>query len=508
MSLSEANTKSKPWPEILSQLEALVVAGNLKDSQIFFNTINPKHIPRSWAFQLAELACRIQYPIYALKALHRVVNPENSFAKPASDREQMIYASALLKLGATAEAVAILDSLDTQVLPEVLFYKAMSCFHQWNYLESIPYLQEFIKSDKTSSYRRLVAQMNLAAACVYICDWNSVRPILVEIKSHCEAGHFNLLLGNCYELMAQVDFFQGRYDEALISLVEAKNLLKDQAGFYSMFIDKWTVICHCFKTRNPDNLEKLQLFRNEASKSSHWDTVRECDLFEAILTEDNQLIRKIIMGTPSENYRQRVRRLYGKSVKSNGQYLLNLGQSEVQGLQIFDPYRKQSDDSALYKKPQLLSLFDALTLDFYKPSNIGLLFQKIYPDEKFNPFTSPPRVLQLLKRLNSWFIEQDCTLRVSFKKSEFSLKSDSPIAVCIQRGIKLSVNDGKLSDLKLHFNDKTFSAVLVSEKMGISNTSAKRLIQQAIGNGKVMAMGRGRGTLYRFVPRKRLKAAA
>lgn len=303
--------------------------------------------------------------------------------------------------------------------------------------------------------------------------------------------------------MAQVDFFQGHYDEALQSLALAKTLLKDQAGFYSLFIDKWSILCHCFKTGSAENLKKLQLFRDEAIKSNHWDSVRECDLFEAILTNNDQLIRRLIMGTPFEHYRQRVRRLYGKDVKSSGQYLLKLGDDKNESTEIFDPYHK-----ALYKKPHLLAVYDALTLDFYKPSSLGFLFQKIYPTEKFNPYSSPPRILRLLTRLDSWFINHNSPLRVVFKKSEFALTSLTPLHIRIQRGNKLSAKNGKFSELKYHFNNRTFSTTVVSETMGISNASAKRLIQQAIADGKVITVGRGRGTLYRLIARKRNVSAA
>lgn len=164
----KAGEPIEPFSEIISHIESLVIAGNLKESRELFESVNPKHIPRPSVFRFAELACRIQFPLYALKALHLIINPKNTFAKPATTQERMIYASALLKLGALNEALAILESLDSQEQPDVLFYKALSSFHQWNYLDSIPLWEEFIKSDKITSYRRLVAQMNLAAAYVYI----------------------------------------------------------------------------------------------------------------------------------------------------------------------------------------------------------------------------------------------------------------------------------------------------------------------------------------------------
>ncbi|MGZ5279055.1 MAG: hypothetical protein ACXWC9_03885, partial [Pseudobdellovibrionaceae bacterium] len=179
---------------------------------------------------------------------------------------------------------------------------------------------------------------------------------------------------------------------------------------------------------------------------------------------------------------------------------------------FFDPYQIQKGQDSLHLKPQLLALFEALTLDFYKPSHIGLLFQRIYKDEKFNPFSSPNRVLSLMKRLDRWFLDQDVPLRVRMKKSEFGLIAKSavsqPVQILIQRAKTLSKQDGHLATLRDYFQGRTFSSQDISEKMNISKASAQNLIGQAVKEGSVEKRGSGRSTTYALVPRNKKRSAA
>jgi hypothetical protein len=228
--------------------------------------------------------------------------------------------------------------------------------------------------------------------------------------------------------------------------------------------------------------------------------VRECDLFEGLVTKNDELIRKVIMGTPYEPYRRRVRKLFDTHLIAKGQYELLLTEGDPRGPEtpIFDPNKKGTAPGALYERPLLLALYNALLSDFYQPANLGRLFQKIYPDEKFNPYSSPDRVLKLLKRLNTWFGENGYPIQISFKKSEFRLLSSTPIVVVVHRGASLSATDGKISELKGRFQSKTFSTADVCETLGISKSSANRLLAEALKEGKLIKDKARIGRTYCF----------
>ncbi|MGZ5279460.1 MAG: hypothetical protein ACXWC9_05935 [Pseudobdellovibrionaceae bacterium] len=502
--------KPVEWTELHLFLEKSVMEGQHHEVKKVLSGIDLKSIPRSHICQFSEIAWRISYPIYALKLLHPTVIPENSFSKSATDKEKINYASALVNLGAIDEAIEIFDSIDPVQEPETLLRKSFAYFKKWNYQGAMPWLLEYVNHKDLTPYKRVVGKVNMAAALIEQCEWKRAETLLTEIIDECRKNSHLLLLGNCLELQAQIEIFQHRFDQALLLLEEAKSYLQNQKGSFSLFVEKWLIICRCFKG-DFDSMKDLIDLKNKALELSNWETVRECDLFEAIVTQNEDLAKRVLLGTPSEHYRQRVRRLFGKHLVSRGNYYLTLGSApETSPKKMFSPYDVQKDGKALHNKPQLLALFEALTMDFYKPSHIGLLFQRIYHDEKFNPFTSPDRVLKLIKRLNQWFIGHELPIRVHIKKSEFALISqgDESIQILVHRAKKLSKEVGNILQLKQHFEGRTFSASQISRKMKISRSSADRLIDQAIEAGYLTQRGSGRPAIYQIVSRQVKRSAA
>ncbi len=499
------------WNDLYKEVDDLVVRGEHGIVKSKLDKINPRSIPRSHAFLLAEIAWRASYPLFALKLLHPIVYPQNAFVKLATDKEKINYASALINLGAVDEALEIFDNINFEVEPEALLRRSFALFKKWEYKEAIPLLNKYIQHPQITPYKRVIGKVNLAAALVDQCDWIKSQELLSEIKTECLKNSYLLLLGNCLELQAQVQIYQLRFAQAIVILKEAQKYLIDQKGSFSLFVEKWLAICQCFEKNDGESLKDLRLLKKKAFELSNWESVRDCELFEGLATENQELVKKVLLGTPHESYRQRVRRLYGKNIVSRGNYNLILGENGLaQPAKVFSPYESVHGCEPLYKKPLLLSLFVALTTDFYKPSHVGLLFQRIYPEEKFNPFSSPKRVLMLIRRLNKWFSINENSLRVQFKKSEFCLISNAeqPVCVLIHRSKKLSKSNGQLEQLKELFVGRTFSIKQVSSKMGLSITTAKSLVLKELASGQLQKVTTSRPIHYKLVHKSIRKSAA
>ena len=499
------------WPQFIESLEANIVAGNHREIKKTFHSLIVSQVPRAYAQILADMAWRISEPLLTLKILNRYITPENPLAVQATDSEKFIYAASLAHLGAIREAQNIYETIDSDKQPEVLLRKALSYFRLWDYQESISLLQKFI-AKPVAPYRKLIGQMNLVAALIVENQCASAQNLLSEIRQICEKENYLLLLGNSYELQAQICFFQGKYSESVKAADKAIQLLKNQNGDFSLFAKKWKLICEATVKKDAASLNALKNLKNKAAIENQFETYRECDLFIAVITNDENIIRKVIMGTPFKGYRQRARQLFGKSIILKGDFQWLLGDFNLpQKPFLFNPYQKaESATESLHVKSQLLALFEALTLDFYKASHIGFLFQHIYKDEKFNPFTSPKRVLTLMKRLNHWFTNQNIPLRVRFKKSEFALTTlnNFPVQVLVRRATTLSKQNGNLALLRQHFQHRTFSSQNISSKMNISKTSAQELIQKGLNEGLLLKKGNGRATVYSLVTRVRKRSAA
>jgi tetratricopeptide (TPR) repeat protein len=424
----------------------------------------------------------------------------------------MTYAYSLCLLGANHEALQLLSSVDAKKNPEAYFLTALTYFRQWKYQQSLPLLKNFTASAAVEKYRKIVGQVNLAAALIITGQYEEALHYLEQIQTVCETNNYSLLLGNSFELRAQALIFLKQFDQALISLDRARALLRAEKGLFLLFVEKWALICRAYQNPTPEILESLKQLKQKASRLEDFETVRECDLFEAVFLRDATLLRKVIMGTPSESYRNRARSLFGESLKPLGhfEWVLESDEAVVEsGALVFNPYEKQKDGSALYEKPQLLSLFEALTKDFYKPSHLGGLFRVVYPEEKFNPFTSPNRVIRLMKRLDQWFRANDVGLVVEFKKSQFQLKvQNRTVRILIQRGQRLSSDAGRWNEIRNAFRGKAFTTSQVTELLGISKTSAQRWIQQALRAEKIQSIGHGRSASYRILHGEKRKRAA
>src|SRR5262249_54709284 len=51
-------------------------------------------------------------------------------------------------------------------------------------------------------------------------------------------------------------------------------------------------------------------------------------------------------------------------------------------------------------------LVGALVKDFYRPRRLGQLFSDLYPNEYFNPFSSPVRLHRLIQRAREWLASE------------------------------------------------------------------------------------------------------
>ncbi|MCM2282610.1 MAG: hypothetical protein NDI61_12270, partial [Bdellovibrionaceae bacterium] len=300
------------WATALKCCEQLVVSGSHRECRERMSKVAPRSIPRKWAADFAELAYRTHLPLYGLKTLHRFVHPENAFDSPATDREKVIYSTALFRLGDVSAAHMHLASIDTKIEPEALFYQAVAHFYEWNYAAAVPLLRTFVENESVPAYRRLVGKVNLASALNTLQNWNAAEALLAEIEEECRRGKFQLLLGNTFELKAQIEIFQGRYDRALERLDVAREYLAQQDGIYSLFVDKWVAICQGYLSQSSAGCENLRKIRRRAAELGQWETLRDCDLFEAVITGHEPLLRKVIIGTPSDHFRERARRLSGR----------------------------------------------------------------------------------------------------------------------------------------------------------------------------------------------------
>ncbi len=500
--MSSKLKRSENWLALIEKIESYALQGLHENCRDAFSKLDSKKIPRSLKVRFAELAFRINFPIMTLKILKPCIYPISPFAEKASDKEKMIYSSSLASLGVVRDALSVLKTVDVENEPESLFHIASTHMFDWDYENALEVLKQYIAVASLPPYKKLVGNVNLVACFITLRQWDDAKKLVTQCIEQCVQNSYQLLLGNCLELKGQIELFNGDYEKAIVTFQQARSCLAHQKGNYLLFVEKWIVFCQGKISNNLQRhlVEKeFSSLKDKALQIGHWATLRECDLLQAILLQDEDLIRKVYLGTPSTVYRKRIKNFYGQTISNTNNYQLRLGSLDTDTpLVRFDPLARLPNQSGLFQKPKLLQIFKALSEDFYQPSTIGYLFQKTYPTERFNAETSIPRVLQLLRSLNKWFSQQNLPLRVLFKKSEFKLVSEAPILVTIHRLNQIDSVNGNLIALKDHFKFREFSAQHVGEVLNISGSTAGRFLEAALQKKLIQKRGNGRGTVYRI----------
>ncbi|NJL25264.1 MAG: tetratricopeptide repeat protein [Calothrix sp. SM1_5_4] len=319
-----------------------------------------------------------------------------------------------------------------------MLYRSFCLFSQWEYGLAIPLLRQYITSS-IPRYQRLVGSVNLAAALTGVQDFAEARTLLTELLAEVSRGQFHRLHGNCLEMMAQISFFRGDLSACFESLERAERLLAAMPTSDLFFVRKWRAIASSIRDRDPDPLLRL---RQEALARRDWETVRETDRHQLRIRFDERTFERLIFGTPFPAYRQRICGELDREPRHDS-YLLGCEDTPIgSGGSVESCESGESVESAgsvldlisghgcaeaglnVGEKP--LDLIEVLARDFYRPKGIGALFSHLHPNERFNPFSSAPRLHQLISRTRAILDERGVPLAITQFHGTYQLEFPQP----------------------------------------------------------------------------------
>ena len=147
-------------------------------------------------------------------------------------------------------------------------------------------------------------------------------------------------------------------------------------------------------------------------------------------------------------------------------------------------------------------LFCHLISDQYSPKTIGTVHAKLYPGDHFNPFSSPDKIYQLLKRLNT-------TLKKSFGFEIIKRKNKYQILHSQFENKNIEVNKQEVPLLSkpenifkaiidLYYSKRNFSSEELSEKMGVSKRTMNRWLKILSESDEVEKVGQGKNTKFKI----------
>lgn len=482
---------------LLYQLEAYTKAGETKKVIAVLDTLSPKKIPRAYAASIAKICFRNSLYLYSLRVLDSIINAEVKLSIEPQPDEIIAYAIALVSLNMNTEARKHLKKIDKELFPDALLFESFSYFGEWNYEKTIPLLKKFSSNPRVSYYRQIVGKVNLIAAYVLCARLVEAEELLLEVLQVCKEKGYLLLLGNSLELYAQLEIQNKNYRKALEYLEEAKKVLNDTNSIYYFFIRKWESICRLLLSpQDPKYVYQCQQLKEEALKWRHWETSRDIDLYVAFSTHDDELLQKLLFGTKSNHFLKKMKKLFGREFVPNKKYLLK-GKGFI-NVNEFKTISFQECVSLLEGKPLLTKLFIVLTSDFYKPSNFGQLFSKLFPDEKFNPYTSRKRVINLIYSLKKELNKKEINFIIKKDKMDFIFEVNYGINLLYERRGHRSHFAPSLKERLMQLKSRTFTSLELSKVLNCSRRKAQMTIKKLSEENFIVILGKGSKTSYKL----------
>ncbi len=161
-----------------------------------------------------------------------------------------------------------------------------------------------------------------------------------------------------------------------------------------------------------------------------------------------------------------------------------------------------------------LRFMQVLSEDFYVPARLGRVFRALYPDENFNPTTSPKRVAQLAFRINNFFKIHGIDLKIVSYNYSLSFVTGSNVYLLKTRlqnpryteslepvnAVPQSMHRYRsmLENARHAFGNLTFSTIEFSEWINLPTRSVRRILNWGVSQGILQAMGHKKSTRYRF----------
>jgi hypothetical protein len=453
-------------------------------------------IPRSLVTELADLARRVQLPFLIIRWLKPFVRPDRELLESTAD-ERALYASGLMRVGAHNEAQFILDSITDKQNSKALLFQSHLDVLQWNYGHSITILKKYLRTIESDTYTYAVGCLNLAAAHVAELDWLRAEPALKSLLKICLEKKYYLLLANGLELSAQMAIQRSDYQTAHDNLNEALTFLRTSGGKDDLYIKKWKAIAGLLQHQ-----QSIQEFREFAIELKSWETVRELDFYHAKSEKNSQLYLQVHFGTRFSSYRQQMKRVFKPQFSIPDKWEWSFGYRIEEGTPWIDLQTGETSKAGVeFNKERLLLLaLQTLAKDFYRPFRVGELMQEIYPEEYFDPISSPARVFQTLRRLRLWLSQNGFPLRISLIKGQFMLEATGPIILRVYRRRKIIKSvPGKLLNFLNLWSAKTFTSNDVQNIIGFSKRATQRLLQQAVTDGVLTKVQSGKKIVYRIL---------
>lgn len=356
------------------------------------------------------------------RVLHAMVRV-NVESSEIIDQAKIEYAGALVQFGLTIEARELLEPLSKY--PQALLIMGLSYFQEWNHREAIVPLEKLLNTNlKLSEYELAVAKVNLYVAYSFAEPDKLHIENLLELKKQLIKTQAHLLLGVMAQLIGRYWMNNHDYSRAHEIFQEGLSFLSNTSTYEIYILRKWKLVCESIiSEKNISDQSRLlyewEELKNASAQAGHFETVRDCDYFCGVYLDQSYKLNFCYHGTPYPRYRDR----FQKCEKDIGIVF-----SASEAIKPFAGFSNVRLDEVVFPQSlktlkNLKKLFLSLLSDFYRPQTLPRLFQAIYPNQYWNPFSSPVQLRQLIFRLRQHLVNIKCGLQIVEKKGKYQLQS-------------------------------------------------------------------------------------
>jgi len=453
-------------------------------------------LSRPLRLELARIARRAGLPLAAVRLLHSVVRPGPRVLRVATPAEQSEYAASLAQIGADAEALKILDSLDSAGNPEILLFRAFARFPRWDYSAAIPLLERYL-AVQNEPYPRLVGLINLAAALVAIDAAERAIPLLEALIEEASKGGHQLLVGNALLLKAEALVEREQWREAARLLKAAAEHSKEVASLDALYVDKWSAILRLKETGgSKEALLAVDRVRRRAAEARNGETLRDLDFHQAVVTNDGRLFARAYWGTPYPEYRRRLEKFPLRAQ-------LPQRPSWVSGTSM-RPAEIDFFEGGLKPGQLLWRLSGCLVSDAYRSFRLAAIHAALFPERHFHPLHSPNVVHQAVRRLRQHLAAQNTPLSLREESGSYRLFCRRSARLFLPRDSSATPARLQLDRFLMGRKRGPFGRRELELALGLSERAAAYLLSEAVAKGWVVAEGGGRARTYRAAEQKSL----
>lgn len=487
---------------LIDDIHERIRKGDVAGARHALGELGRRRVPRVSALTVARLARRAELPALAIRVLNPIVRPGPRKEADATDEEKAEYAACLTKIGASEEADVLLASLSPEAVPMALLYRAFALITRWDYEGAIPLLDAFAAVRSVEPYWRIVARVNLASAHVYVHHGKQAGKLLDALLEETKRGEHSLLHGHVLDLAAVNAMQEKAWAEAESYLRRAEELAsRDEGGARPFFLRKWRAVLEASrKGPKPGAIEGLRAVRREALERRHWETVRDCDRYEATVARDRALLVHLWFGTPFEKFRENMLREFGEPVAIPPEYEWRLGKAGREKAHTLDLFTGEISHGRKLKPGGLVHrTLVSLCADFYRPVRLAALHYRLYPREYYNPVSAPLRVHQALWELRQWIAKARFPLAIEEREGFYRVTTEGDCRIRVRGGAALGAKAPALLDiLRREWPAMPFSLSDASERLAVSPRSTLRIVREGIEAGELERSGRAALTRYRF----------